>query len=215
VYGFESAYRSGTPPWDIGQPQPAVVRLAEQFAFTGRVLDIGCGTGENAMFLASRGLDVTGLDAAPTAIERARAKAAARGLKTRFEVADALDLGQAGLGGPYDSVLDCGLFHTFGDADRPRFERSLRRVLAPGARYYILCFSNLEPGDMGPRHIRKSEIEATFAHGWRIDSIEETRFATLWGGEGPRAWLASLTLLDPQAETPGSSAAASRPPAYR
>jgi len=199
--GFEWAYRNGEPPWDIGRPQPAVMRLAERGAFAGRVIDIGCGTGENALYLATRGLEVVGVDAAPTAIQRARAKAAAQGLTTRFEIADALALDEADLGGAFDAALDCGLFHTFDDADRPNFERSVRAVLAPGARYRLLCFSDLEPGDFGPRRVTKGAILTTFGAGWRVDSIVEERFETRWGGDGPRAWLASMTLLD-RAEPP-------------
>jgi SAM-dependent methyltransferase len=85
------------PPWDIGRPQPAFVRLADQGRLTGRLLDAGCGTGENALLAASRGADVTGIDVAPTAIAQARAKASERGLTARFEVADALDLGRVSL----------------------------------------------------------------------------------------------------------------------
>jgi SAM-dependent methyltransferase len=191
--GFEWAYRTGNPPWDIGRPQPAVVRLAEQGAFGGRVLDVGCGTGENSLYLASRGLEVVGVDAAPTAVERARLKSAERGIAVRFELADALALDDGGRA--FDAALDCGLFHTFGDTERLRFERSLSRVLAPGAVYHLLCFSDLEPDGWGPRRVTQGEIRATFAAGWRIDSIVEERFATRWDGDGPLAWLASLTFV--------------------
>ena len=85
--GFDWAYRNGTPAWDIGRAQPVVERLAEEGAFTGSLIDLGCGTGENALYLAARGLKVTGVDAAPTAIARAREKAAARGLTATFLVA--------------------------------------------------------------------------------------------------------------------------------
>ncbi len=189
--GFEWAYQGGEPPWDIGRPQPAIVRLAEEGAIAGAVLDIGCGTGENALYLASRGLDVVGADAAPTAIERARAKAAGRGIAVEFRVADALALD--GLGRTFDVAIDCGLFHTFSDPDRVRFERSLHATLRPAARYFLLCFSEHEPGDMGPRRVTAGEIRETFARGWTVVSIVEERFATRWGEDGARAWLASLT----------------------
>ena len=183
--GFESAYRSNEPPpWDIGRPQPAIVRLAEQGAIGGRVLDAGCGTGENSLYRASLGLEVVGVDAAPTAIERGRSKASALAL-------DAL--------GPFDATIDCGLFHTFDDGQRIRYERSLRGVLRSGGRYLMLCFSDREPGDWGPRRVTKDEIRATFSDDWRIDSIVEERFATRWGDDGARAWLASMTLIRPWA----------------
>src|SRR5881397_1035587 len=85
VGGFNEMYQ-GTPPWDIGRPQPVIVRLAEEGAIRGEVLDVGCGTGENALFLASRGLRVVGLDGAPRAIEKAEAKAQKRGARIEFVV---------------------------------------------------------------------------------------------------------------------------------
>jgi len=189
--GFEWAYRSGEPPWDIGRPQPAIVRLTEEGAIEGVVLDVGCGTGENALYLASLGLDVAGVDAAATAIDRARAKAAERDIPVEFLVADALALD--GLGRTFDVAIDCGLFHTFSDADRVRFERSLHAALRPGARYFLLCFSEFEPGDMGPRRVTEREIREAFAAGWTVESIVDERFATRWGEDGASAWLASLT----------------------
>jgi SAM-dependent methyltransferase len=191
--GFESAYRNGPPPWDIGRPQPALVRLAEDGLITGEVLDVGCGTGENALYLASLGLTVTGVDAAPTAIAQAEAKAAARAGSARFLVADALELET--LGHPFDTVIDCGLFHTFTDDDRERFARSLHRAVRPGGRYVLLCFSDQQAGDLGPRRVSQSEIRATFAAGWRIESIVAERFLARLPGAGASAWLALLARI--------------------
>ena len=191
--GFEWAYRHGEPPWDIGRPQPAVVRVAEQGLISGDVIDIGCGTGENALYLASRGLAVVGVDAAPTAIARAQEKARLRASTATFLVADALAL--EGLGRLFDAAIDCGLFHTFSDADRVLFERSLRRTLRSGARYVVLCFSEQEPGTQGPRRVTQAEIRATFATGWQVDSIVSERFAARLPGGGARAWLGLLTRI--------------------
>jgi ubiquinone/menaquinone biosynthesis C-methylase UbiE len=101
--GFEWAYRNGVPPWDIGRPQPAIVRLAEQGLIAGDVIDLGCGTGENALYLASRGLAIVGVDAAPTAITQAQEKARLRGSSATFIVADALGLDVLG------RVFDVGI----------------------------------------------------------------------------------------------------------
>ena len=189
--GFEGAYRSGTPPWDIGRPQPAIVGLAERGLISGEVIDVGCGTGENALYLASLGSSVVGVDASPTAIARAREKARTRGIEASFLVADALAL--ESLGRSFDTAIDCGLFHTFSDDDRPTFERSLRSVVRPGGRYALLCFSEAEPGESGPRRVTEAEIRATFEGAWRIDSIVAERFAARWPGDGAEAWLALLT----------------------
>ena len=149
-------YDGGPPPWDIGRPQPTFVELADQGLLVGRVLDIGCGTGEHALMAAARGLDATGIDAVPKAIGQAQRKAEDRGLTVRFLVADALRL--ADLGEQFDTVLDSGLFHIFSDEDRPRFVASLGTAISAGGHYYLLCFSDRQPGTMGPRRVSESEI---------------------------------------------------------
>ena len=188
---FDTSYRTGTPPWDIGRPQAAFVRLLQAGDIRGLVLDVGCGTGEHALMAAAAELVTTGIDAAPTAIGRAREKAAQRSLEVRFEIWDALDL--SGLGTRFDTVLDCGLFHVFDDDDRARFVASLGGVVASGGRYFMLCFSDKQPGDWGPRRVRQDEIHRSFADGWRVDAIEETVLEITISPEGAKAWLASLT----------------------
>jgi len=186
---FDVMYAS-TPPWDIGRPQPAYVALAESGALRGRVLDVGCGTGEHALMAAALGLDATGVDSAPTAIAKAEAKAEERGLRARFLVADALEL--AALGESFDTVLDCGLFHVFDDDARPRFVESLAAAVPPGGRYHMLCFSDRQPGEWGPRRVGQDEIRASFSAGWRIQSIDAATIEITLGPEGVQAWLASM-----------------------
>jgi cyclopropane fatty-acyl-phospholipid synthase-like methyltransferase len=172
---WDDSYTGGTPaPWDIGRPQPAFARLADEGRLTGRLLDAGCGTGENALLAASRGADVTGIDLAPTAIARAREKASARGLAARFEVADALDLGRLGL--TADTVIDSGVFHVFGDGDRARYVASLAAVLRPGGACYLMCFSDRQPGTFGPRRVRADELRAAFSDGWTVESVTADTF---------------------------------------
>ena len=113
---WDASYQDGPAPWDTGQPQPAVVRLASGGGFAGAVLDAGCGTGENALHVASLGLSVLGVDVAETALAMARAKAAGRGIEAEFAAADALRLER--LGRRFQTVLDCGLFHTFDGGER-------------------------------------------------------------------------------------------------
>jgi SAM-dependent methyltransferase len=190
---FDASYQDGTPPWDIGRPQPAFVRLADAGDLRGRVLDVGCGTGEHALLAAVRGLDATGLDAAPTAIRLAKEKATRRSLDAHFSVWDALDL--PALDEQFDTVLDCGLFHVFNDGDRARFVSSLSAIVKPGGRYFLLCFSDKQPGDWGPRRIRKEEVPDSFARGWRIDSIEDAVLELTWDSEGAKALLAAFTRI--------------------
>ena len=183
---------SAPPPWDIGKPQAAFVRLADEGRFSGRVLDSGCGTGEHALLAATRGADVTGIDVAPTAIARARAKAAERGIDARFEVADALDL--ANLGRTFDTIIDSGVFHVFGDEDRVTYVASLAAVLRPGGACYLMCFSDRQPGDWGPRRVRADELRAAFSDGWTVDSVTADTFDVnpIEGATQVAAWLAAI-----------------------
>jgi cyclopropane fatty-acyl-phospholipid synthase-like methyltransferase len=190
---FDSSYQSGTPPWDIGRPQAAFVRLADADELRGRVLDVGCGTGEHALMAAAEGLEAIGVDAAPTAIGRARQKAAQRSLDARFEVWDALDL--PAFGEQFDTVLDCGLFHVFDDDQRKRFVASLAAVVVPGGRYFMLCFSDREPGEWGPRRVRQDELRHSFTDGWRVDGIEESVLEITLSPDGAQAWLAWFTRI--------------------
>ena len=190
---WDASYTAGAPaPWDIGRPQPAFVRLADEGRLTGRLLDAGCGTGENALLAASRGADVTGIDVAPTAIARARAKASERGLTARFEVADALGLGRLSL--TLDTVIDSGVFHVFGDDDRARYVASLAAVLRPAGACYLMCFSDRQPGTWGPRRVRADELRAAFSDGWAVESITADAFQInpMDGTTQVQAWLAAI-----------------------
>jgi SAM-dependent methyltransferase len=187
---FEAIYAS-TPAWDIGRPQAAFVALAEAGRWRGRVVDVGCGTGEHTLLAAEMGLDATGVDAAPTAIARAQAKAQVRGLTAAFILFDALRLPD--LGQQFDVVLDCGLFHVFSDEDRSRFVASVSAVVPPGGKYYMLCFSEHQPGEWGPRRITQPEITAAFGAVWDIDSIEPSTLEVTIDPAGAQAWLAAMT----------------------
>jgi cyclopropane fatty-acyl-phospholipid synthase-like methyltransferase len=186
---FDVAYE-GTPPWDIGRPQGALIRLAEHGAIAGSVLDVGCGTGEGALYLAEHGHDVVGIDAAPTAIDRARAKAIDRGIGAEFLVWDALRVGE--LGCTFDSAVDIGLFHTFQDEERPVFAASLHASLVPGGRYFLLCWSEHNEWGYGPRRVTQQEIRDSFEAGWTVDSIEEEIFETNVPAWRVHAWLARI-----------------------
>ena len=186
---FEEAYR-GTPPWDIGRAQPAFERIADAGLVTGPVLDAGCGTGENALLFAARGSEVVGVDAVEAAVAVARAKAEARGLRAEFLVHDALALGE--LGRRFRTVVDSGLFHTFDDDERREYVASLAAVTALHAKVFILCFSDLEPGDGGPRRVTQAELREAFDRPpFRVLGIEAAEMGTNLGS-GRRAWLASI-----------------------
>jgi len=196
MHFFESAYQ-GSPPWEIGRPQPAFVRLEEAGEIVGRVLDVGCGTGELSLYLAGRGHPVVGVDFAPTAVHRATEKATARGVVAEFRVASALDLGA--LEQRFDTITDCGLFHTFLDSHRSDYAASLATALVPGGRFFCLCFNEHEPTDWGgPRRVTQAEIRTTFSDGWQVRWIREERFQTRDPSIGGRAWLAALRRRSPR-----------------
>jgi len=182
---FDTVYQ-GTPPWDIGRPQKAFVDLAAAGEVTGSVLDVGCGTGEHALFFAERGHGVLGIDTSSLAIRKAKEKAAARGLRVQFLVWNALDL--AGLKRTFDTVIDSGFFHVLSDEDRPAFAKSLATVLAPGGNYFMLCFNDQNPGEYPlPRRITQEEIRETFREGWFINYILPAVFENAVQLEGHHA----------------------------
>jgi SAM-dependent methyltransferase len=179
-------------PWDIGHPQPAFARLAARGLLSGRLLDAGCGTGEHTLLAAAAGADAMGVDISAQAIERARRKAAGRGLAARFEVAGALNLGALEL--TFGTVIDSGLFHVFDDPDRVRYVASLACVLEPGGTLYLMCFSDRQPGEFGPRRVRADELRAAFADGWAVASIVPDTFEINpgFGTMTAQAWLATI-----------------------
>jgi cyclopropane fatty-acyl-phospholipid synthase-like methyltransferase len=191
---FEAIY-ARQPPWDIGRPQQVFLDAAGRI--TGSLLDAGCGTGENALYFAERGCDVTGIDFLEEPIRQAKRKASERGLKATFLVKDALTLANWSV--RFDNVIDCGLFHVFSDEDRRRYAEGLAAILKPGGRLFVLCFSDEEPGTQGPRRVSKQELQAAFAKGWSIESIEPSRLETrpdfkdfTFSEGGPKAWFAVI-----------------------
>lgn len=189
IKAFEEMYR-GKPPWEIDGPQSEIVHLAEADEIKSPVLDVGCGTGENALYLAKLGFEVTGIDIVPAAVEKALTKAK----EVTFLVWDALNL--QGLQRRFNTVIDSGFFHALPDNKRPVFVQSLASVLDPGGTYFMMCFSEHEPGSWGPRRVTQTEIRETFKQGWVINYIREGKFDTNLGSRKCNAWLSSITLMD-------------------
>jgi len=188
---WDASYRDGPAPWDTGRPQPAIMRAAARGGFAGAVLDVGCGTGENALHVASLGWPVLGVDVAETALAIARAKAAERGIAAEFAAADALHLER--LGRRFETVLDCGLFHTFGGDERLAYVASLASVTERAGTLYVLCFSDRGP-DAGPHPVSQEELRAAFSpgDGWQVAAIEPDRVQTRYHEDGAPAWLATI-----------------------
>ena len=192
---FAAYYAAPRAPWDIQRPQRAFLDAGD--SIHGRVLDAGCGTGDLAIWLAGRGCAVTAVDLLAAPLAAARRKAAERGVQVNFLQMDALAVGE--LPERYDSVTDCGLFHTFDDAGREAYVASLGRLLEPGARLFLLCMATAEPGSHGPRRVSAEELQAAFHTAWEIERLAPARFEVVPGipgaefsSGGAHAWFATV-----------------------
>jgi SAM-dependent methyltransferase len=181
LYRGEAAFDGGPPPtgipWDIHEAQPRLMELEALGGISGEVLDIGCGLGDNAIYLASRGHSVTGLDGSPTAIEEARRRASAAGVTVTFDVADATDL--SGYESRFDTVVDSALYHCLDDDGRQAYIAALYRATRPGARLHLWCFSDGNVnGLIAPMgHVPESNLrDVLTANGWRIDFLGPTTY---------------------------------------
>ena len=174
---FNAFYENGTPPWVIGEPQPAIVALEQTGVIRGKVLDPGCGLGEHTILLTRLGYDVLGVDYAPTAIEQARANAAAQGVDARFDVADAINFT---VDPGYDTIVDSALFHVFGDAaDRARYVASLHTALRPDGVLHLLALSDAGRG-FGPT-VSEAVIRDAFGDGWELEALDTTTYRGVVG----------------------------------
>ncbi|MGL5829253.1 MAG: class I SAM-dependent methyltransferase, partial [Angustibacter sp.] len=152
---FDKLYGTGekkgpSMPWNIGGPQPAIRSLCDSGGFQGHVLDLGCGLGDNALYLASAGLRVTGVDISDVAIEFGREKAERLQLDIDFQVADVFTLPNSGV--KYDTILDSAFFHTLPEDDTAQYLTLLRGLSRPGTRLHLFTFAKeLTPDFPGPR----------------------------------------------------------------
>jgi SAM-dependent methyltransferase len=220
VETWDKAYE-GIAPWDIPGPQPDLREWIAGESVVGPALDIGCGSGEHAILLAKSGYQVVAIDWSTVAIDMAKAKvdlfnetfdkqyigdqasspeelgsvAAALPLNIDFQVMDVMKVND--LKTCFGLVLDCGLFHFFKGQSRDDLLTRLRSVMRSGGRFYSLCFSDDEPGEVGPPRLSKAEIRKAFSRpDWKLIAVEPRRFQTLTGKGfpafspgGARAWI--------------------------
>jgi SAM-dependent methyltransferase len=176
---FDSIYRE-TPPWEVGKAQPALAALLDEHPPAGPALDVGCGTGDLAMELAQRGLQVLGIDVVEAAIAQARAKAdvlpADVARRLEFQVADALR--PTLLRRQFGTVVDSGFYHIFEQDQRDRLAEELAATLLPGGRYYLLAFATEFDMPNTPRKVSEDELRARFSaeNGWRILTVRPAQF---------------------------------------
>ncbi len=195
---FERLYQEH-PPWEIDSPQPAIIELFKSGQITGRVLDAGCGTGHNAIWLARQGLDVVAFDFIVQPITIARQRAASEQVHVDWRILDALKLET--LDERFDTIIDSGLFHVFPDDIRTTYVAGLKNVLAPGGRVHIICFSDKQPGSDGPLRMSEHMLRKDFSAPWHIEGLTETRYSCLLQSDGPQhdgqgahAWCLTATI---------------------
>lgn len=182
---FDCLYRLGLDDWNIDAPQPDLVRLYAEGALRGRLLDVGCGSGENAIFLARQGLDVKGIDFVARAVSIARARAKIAGVSVDFEQADAFNVAHLG---QFDAVLDYGLMHQFGVSAARRYVAAIRHALSPGGVFVVQCLARRQRLAPRPPGYTRRDLERIFEDGWAIE-IRPARYQIRSGEELP-AWLA-------------------------
>ncbi|MEZ0365702.1 class I SAM-dependent methyltransferase [Mycobacterium sp. pUA109] len=175
-----------TPPWDTKAPKDNVLGWHAQGLVHGTVLDIGCGLGDNAVYLAQQGFAVTGLDISPTALITAERRAADAGVNVRFAVADATRLD--GYTDAFDTVVDSGMFHCLDDDDKRRYVAALHRATRADATLLLSCFSDAndppDPDRPRPMVTEQALRDILDGAGWDIASLTPaTVYREGWGGE--------------------------------
>lgn len=170
---FEERYTSGETPWDTGVPNAELLRTLEEGGLPGRtLLEMGCGTGTNAVELARRGYEVTAIDLSETAVGRARDRARRAGVRVDFRQGD---LTRTELGGPFDAVFDLGLYHGIRLRDLPGFLSVLRRLTRPGTRWLSITGNAKEPLPDGPPVVSEEEFRSELGALFSFVKVREFR----------------------------------------
>jgi SAM-dependent methyltransferase len=184
---WEEHYRSGHPPWDTGRPSNELVRVVEAESIAPcRAIELGCGTGTNAVWLAERGFEVTAVDLVPLAVEQAIDRAAKANVKVRFLSLDLLNLPD--LGEPFDFLFDRGCYHAVRREDAAGYLNAVDRLLRSGARGLILTGNAKEPHDPGPPVVSEEELRSELGSRFEIVKLSEFRFDDPGMNFKPLAW---------------------------
>jgi len=185
---WDRVYRkSGPAPWDVGKPATELVKAVEKGTLKpGKAVVLGCGTGTNAIYLASKGFTVTAIDVAPTALTLAEAKAYKARVSVRWVLASVLAPPKLG---PFDVMFDRGCYHGVRRVNAKGFVAAAAAMCKPGGKFLIIAGNANEARHYGPPRVKEKEIRDEFAPSFDIESLRETRFDTRTaGGKGPLAW---------------------------
>jgi SAM-dependent methyltransferase len=173
---WDERYVQGDTPWETGQPSSELQRVLAGLSLRPcRALELGCGTGASAVWLAQQGFDVTGIDLSPRAIERARLRADAAGVQVRFLVADVLQP-PAELSGPFDFFFDRGCYHAVRREDPAGYLETLRRQTQQGTLGLVLAGNAREPHEPGPPVVSEEQLRAELGSLFEIVQLREFRF---------------------------------------
>jgi len=186
---WDSRYVSGNIPWDTGRPSTELVSvLDEEHIAPCSAIDLGCGTGTNAVYLASLGFEVTAVDVSPTAIDRCRMRRASTDVRIRCLVADLLNPTED-IGGPYEFFFDRGCFHILRRTSVDRTLQTLEQITAPGSVGLVLTGNAKEPMHPGPPVLTEEELRTELGTLFDIVKLREIRFDAVKEGDPmPLGW---------------------------
>lgn len=189
---WDERYRSGQTPWDTGNPSVELTRvLDEKLVPPCRALELGCGTGTNAIFLAQRGFHVTAADSSSVALDRARHRATEKRVRVNFVLSDVCRLPCPQT--PFDFVFDRGCYHCVRETNLEGFLSMLARVTAPGSKFLVLAGNKKERTEVGPPRVSEDEMRSELGPLFDVDFIREFRFTDPGDTAGPLAWSCLLT----------------------
>ena len=176
------------PAWDVGRPQRAVYELEMAGRIGASVVEVGCGNGEHALWLAQRGHAASGVDRSARAIDKARRRAMKEGI--RVELVAGSEAALAGRG--FDCALDVGAFHLVPAGERRDYARRLAALVRPGGQLFLLCFSDRETGRGGPARVGRDELATLFsADGWALEAVDANIIESRLFPGGAAGWLVS------------------------
>jgi SAM-dependent methyltransferase len=189
VNPYRVLYRLRITPWERDTVPTPLVELIAQYPAPGRALDIGCGTGRDAVYLAARGWTVTGVDSVPRALDAAKQRANATNVDVNWVRGDVTRLQTLGIGEGYELLVDRGCFHGLADAEREQYAAGVAAVATPGARLVMFAFQPRSRG-LGPRGVTSDEVEQHLGGAWELVSRapdSESR-PPRWIGDAKPVW---------------------------